>query len=303
MKRTAQFKALGIHSNFLAIDKRISSFDESRIVVLPAPYEHTVSYGGGTRRGPAGIITASHYVEFYDDELHRELCNDVGIATLPPLRFGKAIHGRAMDMLRSTVKELLKREKFVVTLGGEHTISQGAIKAHQERYPDLSVLQFDAHSDLRESYQGSPYSHASVMARVCEFVNPHNVVQVGIRAQCIEEAEFIRAKGVNTFYAHYIRSAAGARWQDEVLQKLSDNVYVTFDVDGFDPAIMPSTGTPEPNGLFWAETMQLLRRIGEEKRIVGCDIVELAPVKSVTHPDLTAAKLTYKLMNYAFMKK
>jgi agmatinase len=303
MKRAAQFKALGIHSNFLAIDKRISSFDESRIVVLPAPYEHTVSYGGGTRRGPAGIITASHYVEFYDDELHRELCNDVGIATLPPLRFGKAIHGRAMDMLRSTVKELLGREKFVVTLGGEHTISQGAIKAHQEIYPDLSVLQFDAHSDLRESYQGSPYSHASVMARVCEFVNPHNVVQVGIRAQCIEEAEFIRAKGVNTFYAHYIRSAAGARWQDEVLQKLSDNVYVTFDVDGFDPAIMPSTGTPEPNGLFWAETMQLLRRIGEEKRIVGCDIVELAPVKSVTHPDLTAAKLTYKLMNYAFMKK
>jgi agmatinase len=303
MKRTAQFKALGIHSNFLAIDKRISSFDESRIVVLPAPYEHTVSYGGGTRRGPAGIITASHYVEFYDDELHRELCNDVGIATLPPLRFGKAIHGRAMDMLRSTVKELLGREKFVVTLGGEHTISQGAIKAHQEIYSDLSVLQFDAHSDLRESYQGSPYSHASVMARVCEFVNPHNVVQVGIRAQCIEEAEFIRAKGVNTFYAHYIRSAAGARWQDEVLQKLSDNVYVTFDVDGFDPAIMPSTGTPEPNGLFWAETMQLLRRIGEEKRIVGCDIVELAPVKSVTHPDLTAAKLTYKLMNYAFMKK
>jgi agmatinase len=208
-----------------------------------------------------------------------------------------------MDMLRSTVKDLLAREKFVVTLGGEHTISQGAIKAHQEIYPDLSVIQFDAHSDLRESYQGSPYSHASVMARVCEFVNPHNMVQVGIRAQCIEEAEFIRAKGVNTFYAHYIRSAAGARWQDEVLQKLSDNVYVTFDVDGFDPAIMPSTGTPEPNGLFWAETMQLLRRIGEEKRIVGCDIVELAPVKSVTHPDLTAAKLTYKLMNYAFMKK
>jgi agmatinase len=303
MKRTAQFKALGIHSNFLAIDKSISSFDKSRIVVLPAPYEHTVSYGGGTRRGPAGIITASHYVEFYDDELRRELCNDVGIATLPPLRFGKAIHGRAMDMLRSTVKDLLAREKFVVTLGGEHTISQGAIKAHQEIYPDLSVIQFDAHSDLRESYQGSPYSHASVMARVCEFVNPHNMVQVGIRAQCIEEAEFIRAKGVNTFYAHYIRSAAGARWQDEVLQKLSDNVYVTFDVDGFDPAIMPSTGTPEPNGLFWAETMQLLRRIGEEKRIVGCDIVELAPVKSVTHPDLTAAKLTYKLMNYAFMKK
>jgi agmatinase len=303
MKRSTQFKALGINANFLAIEKNISSFEHSRIVVLPAPYEHTVSYGGGTGRGPDGIITASHYVEFYDDELNRELCMDVGIATLPPIRFGKTIHGRAMEMLRVTVSELLAREKFVVTLGGEHTISQAAIKAHLGRYPDLSVIQFDAHSDLRDSYQGSPYSHASVMARVCEFVNPHNVVQVGIRAQCIEEAEFIRANGVNTFYAHYIRSAAGKNWQDEILQKLSGNVYVTFDVDGFDPAIMPSTGTPEPNGLFWAETMQLLRRIGEEKRIVGCDIVELAPVKGVTHPDLTAAKLTYKLMNYAFINQ
>lgn len=303
MQSRRTFKARGIKSNFLAIGREISSFDNSQIVVLPAPYEHTVSYGGGTRRGPEGIIKASQYVEFYDEELDRELCSDVGIATLPPLQFGKAIHAKALDAIHKTVRELLDLNKFVVTLGGEHTISQAPIKAHLEKYPDLSVIQFDAHSDLRESYQGSKYSHASVMARVCELMDPRNIVQVGIRAQCIEEARFIVAKQVNTFYAHQIRSAGDESWHNAVLDALTDQVYVTFDVDGFDPSIMPSTGTPEPNGLYWAETMQLLRRIGEEKRIVGCDVVELAPVKGLSHPDLTAAKLTYKIMNYAFINR
>ena len=272
-------------------------------MVLPAPYEHTVSYGGGTRRGPNGIIKASQYVEFYDDELGRELCNDVGIATLPPVRFGKAIHAKALDMLYDVVSVLLTLNKFVVTLGGEHTIAQAPIKAHLEKYPPLSVIQFDAHSDLRDSYQGSKFSHASVMARVCELMNPRRIVQVGIRAQCVEESRFIKEKGVNTFYAHQIRGKDSASWQDAVLARLTDCVYVTFDVDGFDPSIMPSTGTPEPNGLYWAETMQLLRRIGEEKTIVGCDVVELSPAKGVSHPDLTAAKLTYKMMNYAFLRR
>ncbi len=299
----SKFKALGIKSNFLAIGKEISSFDTSQIVVLPAPYERTVSYGGGTRRGPGAIITASQFIEFYDEELGRELCNEVGIATLPPVLFGKTAHGNAVGTLHRIVRELLQCGKFVVTLGGEHTISQAPIRAHLEKYPDLSVIQFDAHSDLRESYQGSKYSHASIMARVCEFLDPRRIIQVGIRALCVEEARFISEKCINTFYAHQIRSASNASWQDAVLEKLTDQVYVTFDVDGFDPAIMPSTGTPEPNGLFWAETMQLLRRIGERKTIVGFDVVELAPVKGVTHADLTAAKLTYKLMNYAFLRR
>ena len=303
MQPRPSFKTLGVNANFLAIGKEISSFDRSQIVVLPAPYEHTVSYGGGTRRGPQAILNASHYVEFYDEELERELCSDVGIATLPPVRFGKAAHAKALDILYSSVKSLLALNKFVVTLGGEHTISQAPIKAHIEKFPSLSVLQFDAHSDLRESYQGSKYSHASVMARVSELMDPGRIVQVGIRAQCIEEAECIKEKGINTLYAHQIRDENSTRWQDNVLNRLTDHVYVTFDVDGLDPSIMPSTGTPEPNGLYWAETMQLLRRIGEQKTIVGCDIVELAPVKGVSHPDLTAAKLTYKLMNYAFMRR
>lgn len=296
-----KFKALGVKENFLAIGREISSFASSKIVVLPAPYEHTVSYGGGTRRGPAGIISASHFVEFYDDELDRELCNDSGIATLPAVRFGKNIHGKAIHLLYREVCSLLEQDKFVVTLGGEHTISQAPIKAHLEKYPDLSVLQFDAHSDLRDSYEGSTYSHASVMARVCEFMNPRNIIQVGIRAQCIEEARFIRQHSMTTLYAHQIRGALRDSWQQTVLEKLSRHVYVTFDVDGFDPSIMPSTGTPEPNGLYWAETMELLRRVGEHRKIVGFDVVELAPVKGVTHPDLTAARLTYKMMNYAFL--
>jgi len=307
MARKARFKALGTRQNFLAIDKSISSFENSRIVVLPAPYEHTVSYGGGTRLGPHAIISASHYVEFYDEELERELCNDVGIATLPPVPFGKKVHGGAIEVLYRTIRELLDAGKFVVTLGGEHTVSQAAIKAHTERYPDLSILQVDAHSDLRDSYQGSKYSHASVMARVCEFMDPSRIVQVGIRAQCIEEAQFIQQKGMNTFYAHGIRSGQYAMpphdWDDTVLTRLTNHVYVTFDVDGLDPSIMPSTGTPEPNGLLWAETMRLLRKIGKHKTIVGFDVVELAPIKGLTHPDLTTAKLTYKMMNYAFSRQ
>jgi len=300
MKQPA-FTALGMKQNFLAIAKDISSFDTSKIVVVQAPYERTVSYGGGTRRGPQGIIAASQYVEFYDEELDRELCNDVGIATLPPIQFGRLADAKALQLIQQKVERLLELGKFVVTLGGEHTITQATVAAHLKKYPRMSVLQFDAHSDLRESYQGSTYSHASVMARVCELMDPKKVVQVGIRAQCVEEARFIRENGVHTFYAHTIRG--GFNWSDGVLDALGDDVYITFDVDGFDPSIMPSTGTPEPNGLFWAETMHLLRRIGEQKRIVGCDVVELAPVKGVPHADLTAAKLTYKLMNYAFLKK
>lgn len=307
MIRKSHFKALGTKSNFLALAKDISSFDTSRIVALPAPYEHTVSYGGGTKHGPSAIIKASHYVEFYDEELDRELCNDVGIATLGPVQFGKKVHDKALAVLQTTIEELLGEEKFVVTLGGEHSITQAAVAAHAKKFSDLSVIQFDAHSDLRDSYQGSKYSHASVMARVCEIIDPKRVVQIGIRAQCIEESQFIKENGVNTFYAHGIRSGQYNtvlhRWDEHAVEKLTDHVYITFDVDGLDPSIMPSTGTPEPNGLYWAETMQILRRIGEEKSIVGFDVVELAPVGGVHHPDLTAAKLTYKLMNYAFMKK
>jgi agmatinase len=299
MKSTSGLPVLGKKQNFLGIDGRISSYETSEIVVVPVPYEHTVSYGGGTGHGPRAILDASRYVEYYDEELGTELCTRVGIATVPPVACGKSVDARAMGKIYDVVKRLLADGKFVAVLGGEHTISQAPIKAHVEKYPDLSVLHFDAHADLRESYEGSKYSHASVMARVCEFMDPARLVQVGIRALSPEEAEFIRQRSVATFYAHQIRAMES--WVESVLPKLSEHVYVSFDVDAFDPPIMPSTGTPEPNGLYWPETMRLLRLVGERKTIVGFDVVEFAPYKGVTHPDYTTAKLTYKLMNYAFL--
>jgi agmatinase len=298
MKAQSGPVVLGKKENFLGIEGEISSYASSQIIVLPVPYEHTVSYGGGTGRGPRAILDASRYVEFYDEELGTELCKNVGIATLPPLNLGKRTGEKAMAKIFEAVNKLLADGKFVAVLGGEHTISQAPIRAYLEKYPDLSVVHFDAHADLRESYEGSKFSHASVMARVCEFMDPARVVQVGIRALSPEEAEFIRTSGITTLYAHQIREMAG--WIPLILSKLTQQVYVTFDVDGLDPSVMPSTGTPEPNGLFWAETMKVLRLIGEQKSIMGFDVVEFSPNKTVRHPDYTAAKLTYKLMNYAF---
>ncbi len=296
------FKTLGISSNFLGIEDEFSSFERSAITIVPIPYEHTVSYGGGTGRGPDAILAASHYVEFFDEETRRELHREKGIATLRPLSFGKKRDEAALQQIYDVIRSLIAEKKFIIGLGGEHTISQATIAAFAEAYPSLTVLQIDAHSDLRASYEGSKYSHASVMARVCEFVDPPKIVQVGIRAQCIEEAEFIVEKGIATFYAHDIRSGKHSKllksWDDAVLEKLGQQVYVTFDVDGLDPSIMPATGTPEPNGLFWHETMTLLRKVGERRNVVGCDVVELAPIRGLHHADLTAAKLVSKMANY-----
>ncbi|MBI4546494.1 MAG: agmatinase [Ignavibacteriae bacterium] len=296
------FKTLGITSNFLGIDKEYSSFEHSKIIILPIPYERTVSYGAGTRHGPSAILEASHFVEFYDEETRREVHKELGIATLQAVNLTKKKDEDILKQISYIVRTLLKRNKFIITLGGEHTITQAPISVFAETYEDLSVLQIDAHSDLRMEYQGSKYSHACVMARVCEIIDPHRLVQIGIRAQCIEEAMFIKEKGITTLYSHEIREGRydhhGKDWTDTALEQLTEHVYVTFDVDGFDPSIMPATGTPEPNGLFWHETLCLLRKVGQHKKVVGCDVVELAPLKGFHHPDLTAAKLVSKMINY-----
>jgi agmatinase len=288
-------------SNFLMISKKASDLENSRIVILSAPYEASVSYGKGTSGGPKAIIEASHYIEFYDEEFNNELCFEKGIATIKAIDFKKLRDKPAIDKIYNKVKKVLEIDKFCIVLGGEHTISLAPIKAHSEKYKNLSVLHFDAHSDLRHKYQNNFYSHASVMARVCEFLDPKKLVQVGIRAQDIEESKFIKSKKINTFYAWKIKTGKyGNNWQKEVAKKLSNNVYVTFDIDYFDPAIMPSTGTPEPNGFQWNETMQIFREMNKlDKRIVGFDVVELAPVKNISHPDYLAAKLVYKLLNFA----
>lgn len=299
---TTMFKTLDIKSNFLGIQKEHSSFSRSRVAILPIPYEQTVSYGAGTTDGPKAILEASHYVEFYDEETGREIYKESGIATLRSLNFTKKRQEESLQLIYDTAAAVLKADKFLVSLGGEHTISQALIAAYAEPYPDLSVLQIDAHSDLRAEYQGNKYSHASVMARVCEFLDPKRIVQVGTRAQAIEEAQFIRENGVTTLYAHEIRAGRYTKllryWEDFAIDRLTDHVYVTFDVDGLDPSIMPATGTPEPNGLLWSETMKLLRKLGERKTVVGFDVVELAPITGLHHPNLTAAKLVSKMLNY-----
>ena len=292
----------GPTKNFLALEEVHSSLHGSSIAILSAPYEHTVSYGGGTRNGPKGILNASAYVEFYDDEFERELCFDKGISTLKPLKFKDRTDQDALDLIHDNVATLLNAGKFVVTLGGEHTISAAPILAHHERYPEMSLLHFDAHSDLRDTYEGSKYSHACFAARVAEKMDPKKITQVGIRAQCAEEAEFIRANGVHTFYANAIRRGVhGESWAEEVVSTLAKEVYVTFDVDYFDPAIMPATGTPEPDGFLYSETLDVFRAlIKSGRRIVGFDVVELAPMQNLHHPDILAARLVYKMLNFAF---
>lgn len=295
-------KIMDIEDNFLALEKEHSNLENSKIAIVSAPYEHTVSYGGGTKSGPEGIIKASQFVEFYDEEFDRELCFELGICTLEPIDFGKKADKEALDMIYNEVKELLTREKFVITLGGEHTISSAPIKAHYEKYPNMSLLQFDAHSDFRDTYEGSKYSHASIMARVAEFFPNDRISQVGIRAQCIEEANFIKENGVHTFYANAIRRGVhGQDWQQAVVDTLANEVYITFDVDYFDPSIMPATGTPEPDGFLYHETLDLLRKIKQAgKRVIGFDVVELAPIKELSHPDILTASLIYKMLNIGY---
>jgi len=294
-----KFRALPLKKNFLAIEKKYSSFDSSKVVIVSAPYEKTTSYGKGTAKGPGAIIEASHYVEFFDEETAKEVCFDIGIAALEPIKFGKTSGKKALDLIYKDVKALIDAGKFVITLGGEHSISTAPIQAHYDSYEDLSILHFDAHSDLRLEYEGSKYSHASFAARVAEFTT--DITQVGIRAQCKEEYEFIKEKGINTFYAYQMRNEGFSHiLTEKIVSTLKKNVYITLDVDYFDPSIMPSTGTPEPNGFYWDETLRLLKKVCAERNLVGFDVVELAPVKSYTFPDFLTAKLIYKILNYKF---
>lgn len=296
------FKTLNIEKNFLGIEAQYSNLEDSKVVIVPIPYELTVSYGGGTAKGPEAILKASHYVELYDEETGREVYRELGIATLEPLNLKGLSEKDALGLIFDTCNKLISKGKFIISLGGEHTITQALIAPFANEYKNLSVLHIDAHSDLRNEYLGNKLSHACVMARVCEYLNPENLVQVGIRALCKEEAEFLKEKNITTLYSHEIRTGKydkfGKTWQEYVIKKLTENVYLTFDVDGMDPSIMPSTGTPEPNGLYWEEIMKLLSLLGKHKNVVGCDIVELAPIEKLHHPDLTTAKLASKMINY-----
>ncbi len=290
---------LSVKENFLGLEEKYSSFNKSKIAILPCPYEKTTSYGKGTSRGPNAILKSSHYVEYFDEETKKEICFEQGISVLKPLNFSKLSDKKSLELIYNNVKSLIKQKKFVVTLGGEHTISSSIIKAHFEQYKNLSVLQFDAHSDLRNEYEGTKFSHASFASRAAEFTT--NITQVGIRALCKEEYNFIKKQRIRIFFAHRIRQKSfNKKFIEKVIKTLNKNIYITFDVDYFDPSIMPSTGTPEPNGFYWNETMRMLRRVIKKRNLVGFDIVELAPKRDLIFPDYLTAKLVYKILNYRF---
>jgi agmatinase len=311
--------------NFLGLDEDASAFESARAVILPVPYEATTSYGGGTRAGPGAIIESSRYIELYDQELDCEPY-DVGICTLPSVELSGAGPEIAMKELRDAYDALRQAapDKFIITLGGEHSISSAPILSWVDAWaaaapplPEfgdvvkpggkridagdvkprrLTVLQFDAHTDLRTEYEGSAFSHASVMFRVIDRVD---LVSVGIRALTREERELSRAQNnIHLFLADDIHT--GESWMDDVMSKLGPDIYISFDVDCFDPSLVPSTGTPEPGGLQWYPVLKLLKRVFKERMVHAVDIVELAPLPGLIAPDFLVSKLVYKMIGYKF---
>lgn len=283
--------------NFGGIDEeRYSSFDASRILVWPVSYEGTVSYGTGTGAGAMAIIDASRNMELYDEETDAEVYK-LGIHTLEeskPLETPEAM----MDSLYERAKELLKSGKFVCMLGGEHSISAPVIRAHAEKFHNLSVLQIDAHADLRDTYDGTPHSHASIMARVVKDLRIPSV-QVGIRSISADEARMLNL-GIPTkiFWARNI--AGRTDWINSAVEHLTENVYLTIDIDGLDPSLVPTTGTPEPGGLGWYETLALIRRLARKRRVVGMDLVEYSYFENQDAPAFLCSKLVYKSLAYIF---
>lgn len=279
--------------NFLALPPEQSHPDRSRFLVLPAPYDGTVSYRTGAREGPRAIIEASRQMEDYDVELQRETCA-LGIHTLPEVQPHAAGPEATVRRVQDTVASAYRGNAVMVTLGGEHSITVGAVRALRERHPDLSVLMLDAHADFRDSYQGSAYSHATVGRRIAESCP---LVLVGVRSLSTEEREAIQALGQPVYPWPQARSIPDL--VDAALEHLTNTVYVSIDLDAMDPSIMAAVGTPEPGGMLWAETLSLLRAVAERRRIVGFDVMELAPQEGSVSCAYTAAKLTYKLMGYA----
>lgn len=280
---------------FLGLDEAGSDFARAAAVILPVPYESTTSYGGGTRAGPGAIVEASRYIELYDQELDCEAGALLGIHTLPALELTRAGATPAMRELHDAYAKVADvcGDRFLMMLGGEHSVSSPAILAQAERRPErISVLQLDAHADLRAEYEGTPHSHACVMHTVHDRVR---IVQAGIRSLTAEERALQRRKRMTVVFGHELESPD---WEDRVLEALGPDVYLTIDVDYFDPAIMPSTGTPEPGGGQWSPTIRLLDRLFRERRVVGADVVELAPLPGIVAPDFLAAKLVYKLIGF-----
>lgn len=283
--------------NFGGIDEEeYSSFDSSRILVWPVSYEGTVSFGTGTGGGAMAIVDASRNMELYEEETGGEVYK-LGIHTLEefaPRETPEAM----MDSLYERTKKLLDADKFICMLGGEHSVSAPVIKAHAEKFHDISVLQIDAHADLRDTYDGTPHSHASIMARVVKDLRIPSV-QVGIRSISADEARMLNT-GLPTkiFWAKDI--VGKTNWIDAAVDSLTESVYLTIDIDGLDPSLVPTTGTPEPGGLGWYETLALIRTLAKKRRVIGMDLVEFSKTDNSDAPAFLCSKLVYKSLSYIF---
>ena len=283
--------------NFLGLPARYSDYRRARFVVLPVPYDSTTSFQTGTREGPAAIIRASQQVELFDEELETE-CHKAGVATLDPLMPNMAGPKAMHEDVFAAAKRIVRDGKFLIGLGGEHSITSGLVRAVMTKHKKLSVLQIDAHLDLRDSWEGSPHSHACVIRRCLEL--GAKIVPVGIRNVSLEEHRFLKRRKIEIVTARQCHTDDD--WVDRVLNALGDTVYVTIDIDGFDPSFAPGTGTPEPGGLDWYQVTGLLRLVAAEKTVVGADIVEVMPLPGQAVTEFLAARLLYKLICFIEQK-
>ncbi len=272
-----------------------NTLESARIVVLPVPYDSTTEYKGGAREGPRAIVDASQYLELYDAELGQET-GAIGIYTLPEVQPLVGDPQNMIERVQRVVGDLLEKDKLVAMLGGEHSLTAGAVRAFAERYPGLSVLHLDAHADLRDDYMGTRYSHACVARRVWETCH---IVQAGVRSLSKDEHDFIRAQGLLSYDAE---AAAQTGFGESLASHLHEDIYISIDLDVLDPSIMAAVGTPEPGGLTWQQLTSLLKAVAQTKRIVGFDLVELSPSQGTESCAYLAAKLAYKLMGYATLR-
>jgi len=280
------------------IDEDYSNFKKSKVVIVQVPYEKTTTYVKGTKAGPAAIIEASGNMELFDDELNQEVYK-IGIHTVEIPGIADAEPEDMVKKVHDATDDLLKIGKFPVILGGEHSVSVGAVGAMKKNYPDVSVLQLDAHYDLRDEYLGSKYNHACAARRISEICP---LVQAGLRSLSKEEKDFLNTKSngnIKTVNVYDILEKP--LWKDYVINGLSENVYITIDLDVFDPSLMPAVGTPEPGGIGWYELIDLLKETAKDKKIVGFDVVELCPIENHIMSNFLAAKLVYRLLGYIFM--
>lgn len=287
-------------NGFLGLQKKdAASQKDANIVVIPFGLEKSVSYGGGTAKGPAAMIKASHQVELFDDEFWSEPFRKYGVLTAKPVKISKSV-SQALEQLDAEVEAVLQMGKFPFVFGGEHSITAGSIRPFARRYKDLHILHFDAHADLRDGYDGEHYSHAAALRRVLDHKSVTKLCSFGIRNISQSEIPFLeKSKGRVKIY--WAREKAQWNIKEIVSHFKGKNVYVTFDIDGLDASLMPATGTPEPGGLFWDECTTIIREVAKVSNFVGADVNELAPRPELHSCDFLAAKLAYKIMSYAFL--